>query len=70
MCPLKPLPSSSTVVVKPVLVCDGAVKRWEEFNPLYPLKSGGCLHLNLLMALGIAALKGPAPALLPLQGAE
>lgn len=62
MCPLKALPSSSTVVVKPVPVCAGVIKLWEEFNPLCPLKSGGCLHLNLLMALGILALKGPARA--------
>lgn len=57
MCPLNPLPSSSTVVVKPVLVCAGVFKLWEKFNPLFPLKSGGCLHLNLSMALGIPALQ-------------
>lgn len=61
MCPLNPLPSSSTVVVKPVLLCAGVFQLWEKFNPLSPLESGGCLHLNLSMALGI-------PALQPLKG--
>lgn len=61
MCPLNPLPSSSTVVVKPVLGCAGVFQLWEKFNPLSPLESGEWLHLNLSMPLRI-------PALQPLKG--
>jgi len=48
MCPLKPLPSSSTVVVKPVLRLRWDFKLLEKFNPLSPLKLEGSMYLNLL----------------------